>query len=516
MSFNRNLVTGLAANFVGQGVNAIASFAFIPAYIALLGIESYGLIGVFTVVLTAATLLDAGMTPTLNREMASYRAGQRDAIDVRNLLFSVLVVCASMLALAGIASIALAPSLTRVWLPPSSLPHSVVVEALVLMGIVATLRVIEGLLRGVLLGLQRPVLMNAISSVTVLVRAAGVLIPLTFFPSITIFFVWQAAVCLIGIVLLIISALWTIGPIRERPRFDKTALARLRGFAGGVFITSLIALVLGQADKIILVKLTSLETFGYYTIGVAVSAVLYQGVLPISQAYYPHFTVEYAQARYDQLAASYHQASQLVAVVVAAAASFVFAFAAPLLLVWSGKPDVALQVGPLLRVLIVASSFHCLMYIPYMLQLAAGWSRLAVIVNSVTACFYLPFLWWAASRYGAPGTAVALGVSNLVALLATSALMHRRLLQGEWNRWFWRDIIPPIIVATISAFVLSFIVPLDQSRIVRIGILGMTSLAILMAAALASSAVRHMIVSRLPSFQKLRPASFLGERISHE
>jgi len=505
MSADRRLLTGLAANFVGQGVNAVASFAFIPAYIALLGIESYGLIGVFTVVLTAATLLDAGMTPTLNREMASYRAGQRNATAMRNLLFSVLLVCGGMLMVAGVASTALAPVLARTWLPPSSLPPVVIAHALTLMGIVATLRVIEGLLRGVLLGLQRPVLMNTISSVTVLVRAAGVLIPLAFFPSVTVFFLWQAAVCLIGIVALIVGALRTIGPVGERPRFDGLALARLRGFAGGIFATSLIALVLGQADKIILVKLTSLETFGYYAIGVAVSAVLYQGVLPISQAYFPHFTVEYARPRGDRLAASYHQASQLVAVVVAAAASFVFAFAAPLLLTWSGKADVALQAGPLLRILVVASSFHCFMYIPYMLQLAAGWSRLAVVVNGVTACLYLPSLWWAASRHGALGAATALGVSNLTALLVTSALMHRRLLKGEWSRWLTRDIVPPVMASAAAAFILSSIMPLDQSRVVRVGVLGATGLLILLAAALASSDVRRLVLSRSPWPAKFAP-----------
>ena len=516
MSANRQLMTGLTANFIGQAVNAIASFAFIPAYIALLGIESYGLIGVFTVVLTAATLLDAGMTPTLNREMASYRAGLRAAADMRNLLVSVLVICSGMLALAGVASAALAAPLARVWLPPSSLPATVVANALVLMGIVATLRIVEGLLRGVLLGLQRPVLMNAISSVTVMVRAAGVLLPLAFFPSVTVFFLWQASVCLIGILVLVVGTLRTIGPVGESPRFDGSALVRLRGLAGGIFVTSIIALVLGQADKIMLVKLTSLETFGYYAIGVAVSAILYQGVLPISQAYYPHFTVEYASGHEDRLAASYHQASQLVAVVVASAASFVFAFAAPLLLAWSGKADVALHAGPLLRILIVASSFHCLMYIPYMLQLAAGWSRLAVVVNSATACVYLPLLWWAASRHGASGAAAALGASNLAALLVTSASMHRRLLRGEWRRWLTRDIMPPAVAAATATFILSLIVPLDQSRIARITILGSAGLGILLAAALASSEVRRLVFGRLRLSRRFRSEPAISESTSNE
>jgi O-antigen/teichoic acid export membrane protein len=496
MSANRRLLTGLIANFAGQGISAIANFAFIPAYISLLGIEAYGLIGLFAVVLTAASLLDAGMTPTLNREMASFHVGQRNATDMRNLLFSVLLLCVAALIVATVLGLVTAPLLARVWLPPSNLPREVVHQSLLLMIVVATLRVIEGMLRGVLLGLQRPILMNIVSSLTVLARAGGVLLPLLLLPSVTTFFLWQAAVCLAGILALATIAFRTIGPSTVFPRFDGASLYRLRGFAGGVFATSLLALLLSQADKIILVKLTSLETFGYYAVATAVSAVLYQGVLPISQAYYPHFTIQYTEGHEAQLSRSYHQASQLVAVLVSSAGSFVFAFAPALLLLWSGKADMAAGASPLLRLLILGSVFHCLMYIPYMLQLAAGWSRLAVSVNSVAACLYLPLLWLVASHHGAIGAAATWAASTFATLMTTSFIMHRRLLRQEWSNWLMRDVARPALAAIATAVLLANVVPFPPTVLGRLVTLCLAAIAIFVVANIASPFSRSLLLAQ--------------------
>lgn len=498
MTARSGLLSGLGANFAGQAISAVANFAFIPFYIRLLGIDAYGLIGMFAVVLAAATLLDAGMTPTLNREMASFRAGRREAGEARNLLASVLVICLAALAVATVIGLFAAPTIAKSWLAPGRLPPQVVANALTLMLVVATLRVIEGLLRGALLGLQRSVAMNVIGSIFVLLRAAGVLLPLSFNPTITTFFVWQAAVCAVGIVALSGAAFRAIGPAAGPVRFDFAALLRLRGFAGSIFATSLLAMVLSQADKIILARQVSLETFGYYSVGIAIAAVLYQGVLPIAQSYFPHFTMRYEGGDAAELAPSYHQATQLVAVLVGAVACFVFAFAEPLLRLWSGDPVLAGRAGVLLRILIVASSFHCLMYIPYMLQLAAGWSRLAVIVNSAVACLYLPLVWLAARHYGATGAAAALAINNLALLLVTSVAMHRRLLRGQWLRWLLGDLVPPVAAAAAVAATAWAILPLDRASVVaRLSMLALAGAVTLLASILASSDMRRLAATRL-------------------
>jgi len=56
--------------------------AFVPVYIDYLGIEAYGLIGVFAILQAWLALLDFGMTPTLAREMSRFSAGAHDAQSI--------------------------------------------------------------------------------------------------------------------------------------------------------------------------------------------------------------------------------------------------------------------------------------------------------------------------------------------------------------------------------------------------------------------------------------------------
>ena len=81
-----SLKVNTLANLVGRGWTALLSFLFIPIYIKILGIEAWGLIGFFVILLAMLNLLDMGLSSTLNRELArlSIQSGtnreQRDLV----------------------------------------------------------------------------------------------------------------------------------------------------------------------------------------------------------------------------------------------------------------------------------------------------------------------------------------------------------------------------------------------------------------------------------------------------
>jgi len=58
------------------------SLAFVPLYIKYLGIEAYGLIGVFAILQAWLRLLDMGMKPAINREMARFTGGAHNAQSI--------------------------------------------------------------------------------------------------------------------------------------------------------------------------------------------------------------------------------------------------------------------------------------------------------------------------------------------------------------------------------------------------------------------------------------------------
>jgi O-antigen/teichoic acid export membrane protein len=68
------LKRNVIANYLGQGWPALMGLAFIPLYIRYLGVEAWGLVGFMSMMQAWLTLLDMGLTPTLSREMARFKA----------------------------------------------------------------------------------------------------------------------------------------------------------------------------------------------------------------------------------------------------------------------------------------------------------------------------------------------------------------------------------------------------------------------------------------------------------
>lgn len=65
----------LAANYLGQFWVALMGMAFVPIYIKLIGVESYGLVGLFVLMQSVFTLLDLGMGPAVGREASKFKGG---------------------------------------------------------------------------------------------------------------------------------------------------------------------------------------------------------------------------------------------------------------------------------------------------------------------------------------------------------------------------------------------------------------------------------------------------------
>lgn len=130
----------LAANVVGALWAALIQVAVIPFYIRLMGIEAYGLIGFFVVLQSALQLLELGLGPTANRELARYSAQAAKATEARDFLRTFEVPFWAAGGLAAATIVGLAPLISAHWLRASTLSPQVVVTAVQLMGLMAALQ----------------------------------------------------------------------------------------------------------------------------------------------------------------------------------------------------------------------------------------------------------------------------------------------------------------------------------------------------------------------------------------
>ena len=492
------LKRNLIANFLGQGWTALMGLAFIPLYIKYIGIEAYGLIGLFAVLQAWFILLDMGMTPTLSREMARFTGGGRTAESIRDLLRSIEIIGLGI-ALLIFGGVALSSNwIASSWLQAENLPVDDVARAIVIMGLVTALRFVEGIYRSSIVGLQRQVRFNVINSGMATLRGLGAVAILAWVsPTIEAFFLWQG---LMSIVTLGILAIATYATLPREARGGRFSLQVLRGvwrFAGAMLGITFLATLLTQVDKILLSKLLSLSEYGYYTLAVAVSGALFNLTTPITQALYPRLCELHARDDQGAMVTLYHQGAQIVSVVAGSAAIVVILFAETFLHLWTQNPDLAQRVAPLLSLLMLGNLLNGLTQIPYQTQLAHGWTSLAVRINIVAVSLIVPAILWVTPRFGAEGAAWVWVTLNALRSMVGVQFMYRRILLGEKWRWYLRDVLAPLAAGVMAAIGVKFLRPDAESWAIDFMVLAAAFCLTFVATVLAANHIRSLLFTLL-------------------
>ena len=367
------------------------------------------------------------------------------------------------------------------------------------MGAVTALQFIESIYTSSIAGLQKQVLQNIVTSLMATFRglgAVGILIWVS--PTINAFFIWQGVISLVTVAVFI-GVVYRVLPVPPRPaRFSMPALIGIWRYAAGMVGITLLALLLTQVDKILLSRLLSLEAFAYYALAAVVTGALYTLSTPISTAFYPRFTELAVRGDDNGLRAAYHLSAQLVTVLMGAAAIVLMIFGDRVLLLWTSDPVLAQQVTPIMTLLALGTLLNGLMWMPYQLQLAHGWTSLAIKVNSVAVAILIPAILWIVPAYGAIGAAWVWVSLNAGYILFAIYFMHRRLLPTEKWRWYREDVAIPLIAATATAWLCRWVLPEDMGRLGEFGVLLLSSGCVLIAATLVAPMVRRELARHVP------------------
>jgi O-antigen/teichoic acid export membrane protein len=444
VTLSRNLIAGLSSSIW----SAIVGLAVVPFYLEYLGIEAYGLIGFFVTAQSLFQLLDMGMAPTINREVARCSAAGRIQ-DAGKLLHSLAVIYWGIALLIAILILSLAPLVSEYWIQSKRLSPDTISHAIILMGLVIACRWPIGLYQGALIGAQRLAISSIINMVMVTVGSVGAVCVLEFIsPTIEGFFIWQAFLGL-AYALIMKFAAWKIIGKNSRNHFDIKELQGAWYFAAGMTGISLTAAVLTQMDKIILSKMLSLEQFGVYTLASVVVSGLYVMVTPVFSVIFPRFSALVAANETHRLIDLYRLGTRSLMAVLFPVAMILIVFGEIIVQQWTGSLEMATSTAPIIAVLALGSALHGAMYFPYALQLAYGMTQIPLTINIGLVAVFIPLIVSFVFSYGLIGGAMAWLVLQIIYLLIGTWLTHRLILRGIGAVWLLHDIGIPLIITTL-------------------------------------------------------------------
>ncbi len=497
------LSRNIAANFTSSLWTVITGPVLIAVYVRFIGIEAYGLLGIFTTLQIVFTLFDLGLSVTLNRELARLSVRADTGEEARNLVRTMEVLYWCIGGVSTLIFSALSPLLAHHWIRAQHLSPATLQQAFLIMGIILAFQFPFALYSGGLMGLQRQILLSGIKmSIGAIQGVGAVLLLWLVSPTIQMFLGWQLVVTLLQTAISALFLWRSLPDMPTKPHFQRSLLHATRRFAVGMMGITSLALLLTQADKIMLSRLLTLETFGYYTLATVISSSLYLVVAPVFAAVFPRFSQMIACNDQVALCKLYHRSCQLVSVVLLPLAVIVALFAPEILRVWTRNAAIVQNAHILVSLLVIGTTLNGLVNVPYALQLASGWTTLAFYQNAITVGLFIPLLFWAANRYGGLGAAAIWIAVNAGYVLIGIQVMHTRLMRGEKRKWYIYDVGLPLAGALIVALVGRWLFPSNASILVSVGCLMVVSLSSLLATCILTPITRNWMAECVMNYKR--------------
>lgn len=495
MSLKNNII----ANYVSQLYATVIGIVMVPMYIRYMGAEAYGLVGFFAMLQTWFQMLDMGMTPTMTREAARFRAGAMDALALRLLLRSLEGVFIGI-ALLGAAGMFLgADRIAGEWLKVQHLPLEEVRNAVLLMGLVVALRWVSGLYRGAISGMEHIVWLSGFNIVIATTRFVLVF-PFFIFVGVspTDFFGFQLAVALVETLVLVLKTYQLLPVAKEKRRlpWQWSPLHRVIVFSLSIAFTNSVWVLVTQTDKLLLSKLLPLTDYAYFTLAVMVASGVLIISIPISGALLPRMTKLSAEGDNAGLISLYRNATQLVGVIAVPAALMLAFFSEEVLWVWTGDIDIARRAAPVLALYALGNGILTLAAFPYYLQFAKGDLKLHLAGNVLFVLTLIPALVWATWRHGVVGAGYVWLSANIIFFLFYVPVVHARFVKGLHIRWLTRDVSAIVLLTVIEVAAMRGFIKWPEERISAACVIALSSLMSLAIAAAASSCVRDAVIHR--------------------
>lgn len=438
------------ANLFGGAFLTLLTLIITPLQVNILGIEAYGLVGFITTLQLLLAGFDFGLASTLTREIAADTSIDRGRSGP--LVRTASTAYWAMAVVAGGAMMLVSGQIARHWFNPKALSSSEIEQGLRVVALYLALRWPIAMYSGVLSGLQRMDVLNAVKSLAAAVRLIGGIIVLLQFRDLRSFLWWSTVSAFLEVVAYALAARYAYRGLRWRLEFSWPALKPVLGYSMTMYALAMQAIVVAQLDRLLTSKMLSLDAFGYYSLAYTVASSITLLISAVSVAVMPAFAECHGDSRPERLHSRYDNASRVVLYLTGSAAfAFVF-FGHAILRPWVGL-SVADGASAALAMLALGFWGSAAVSVAYSAAVATGHPMLPLRISLLCALPYVAGLFLLIQRFQAIGAAAGWVLLNVAYVLLMVPSVHRRVLGGPSALWF-RNLLLPFALLGVLSFAL--------------------------------------------------------------
>ena len=284
--------------------------------------------------------------------------------------------------------------------------------------IIALCAVLEGLINIGVVDFRK--LLNFASEFRFLTLAKLISFSVTIFAAFVLRSYWALVLGIVTHVAAKVVLSYILHPFK--PRFGLRHARELFGFSKWLLLNGVLNYLHGRADGLIVGKIAGAATLGLYTVANEIATLATSKLIaPIHRALLPG----YAKLADDpvRMRRSFVDGLAVIMLLTAPLAVGIGVVADPLVRLILG--DKWLDCVPLIQILAVSGLLKTCRANSSPLYLAMGYPKLTTLIAGTTVIVGLPLVIWATIRWGAIGTAGAVGVATFVSVSLNFVLLVR-------------------------------------------------------------------------------------------
>lgn len=413
--------------YASQLYRAAFPLLLVPLIIGLLGTERYGIVSFFTMLITLMGLLDAGISGTFIKLIATNKNQLANFAKVVALFLKVF--CGFMV-IAGVVVFIFnfySEYIVNDWLK-TTLSNDETVYCIKLTGIILALLYLRSYLQSFVNGMERQDLIAIWGMFyTTLFYGGSYLILAHYSNTLTAFFTALLVLSIIDILVAIISVVYVIvkqkqglkgiDAITEAHNDDSISFKSVIKFSLQLSGLSMIWVVATQVDKIALSTYTELTRYTQYQIGSQLSAVVLTLAAPLSQLLLPRLSALVKEKKYSKFIEFFSISSIGYVVILGPLVPYMCIYGGDLISLWLKNNELGLAVNGYAKWLVSAAFFAGMMNFVFILLYSKGQLKYHFYAYASYSAITIPLTILTAKYYGPEWSSIFYLVHTLLFML---------------------------------------------------------------------------------------------------
>ncbi len=400
----RLLAKNTLISLIGQGAPMIVALFAIPILVKQMGLDQFGLLSLFWVVLGYFSLFDLGLGRVIIK-LVSEKLGQNRISEIPGIVWTTLLLTLLVSFFGSLVIYLATPYLVHnIFKIPDSL-DAISVHCFYLLAIGLPVVTMTAGIRGILEALQRFDITNVLQLFLGVFNFIGPLLVLPFTNNVF----WVIFVLLVGrfvtCLLTLIACLYVMPELAIGATISRELMGRIIKFGTWLTVSNVVSPIMVYLDRFVVGAMVSVGAVAYYSTSYELVTRLW--ILPgaMVTVLFPALSTCFHSDR-QRLVMLYGRGIKFMLLTLFPIVLLIVAFAPQGINLWLG-PDFAQNSGMIMQILAMGVLYNSLARVPFSLIQSGERPDVTAFIHIFELPIYLVGLWYLTREYGVTGAAVA-------------------------------------------------------------------------------------------------------------